>query len=384
MEGTSNHGGRQNVEHDWISSLPDEVLTHILSFLSTKEAVHTCVLSKRWRKTWSIMPVLDFDINGFLMDVVDDDPGEEGRNFVASFERFVHGVLDNRESTKLDIVLYSCKIQRREAFFYMEWLDRVATLMPRIIHININGFYIYVFDVPDLVFSCASLHYLVMEFCIRKRPIIEPMSIYLPCLKDLELTGVELPNNFAQKLFMGCPSLERLDLCFCDLYFSSISSMKLKKLNIAASDQFEEMQISCPDLVYLFITSGDEGSFLGISLKDMTSLVNATIKLHGLHYDDDDDDDDDDDNDDVPVPNLFGGLSNVTNLELHLNIPKLKVYYYKDILNCRIFNNLKKLRIGISNMSCDIYLIACFLKHSPNLKDLTLKLLAVILLSLIS
>ena len=34
---------------DRLSDLPDDVLTHILSFLSTREAVRTTVLSRRWR-----------------------------------------------------------------------------------------------------------------------------------------------------------------------------------------------------------------------------------------------------------------------------------------------------------------------------------------------
>ncbi|XP_048497846.1 F-box/FBD/LRR-repeat protein At4g26340-like [Beta vulgaris subsp. vulgaris] len=44
---------------DRISSLPDEILTHILSFMHTKEAVATSVLSKRWEFIWTRVPVID-------------------------------------------------------------------------------------------------------------------------------------------------------------------------------------------------------------------------------------------------------------------------------------------------------------------------------------
>ena len=50
---------------DRISSLPDEILTYILSFLSTRNAVQTCILSKRWINTWTSVPVLEFEMKEF-------------------------------------------------------------------------------------------------------------------------------------------------------------------------------------------------------------------------------------------------------------------------------------------------------------------------------
>ena len=53
------HGKKE--EKDGINRLPYKVLCHILSFLPTKYAVGTSILSTTWKNLWSSVPNLDFD-----------------------------------------------------------------------------------------------------------------------------------------------------------------------------------------------------------------------------------------------------------------------------------------------------------------------------------
>ncbi|CAI8587146.1 unnamed protein product [Vicia faba] len=49
---------------DRINDLPDPILCHILSYLSTKLAVRTSILSRRWKTIWLSVPTFDmFDFH---------------------------------------------------------------------------------------------------------------------------------------------------------------------------------------------------------------------------------------------------------------------------------------------------------------------------------
>ncbi|XP_021715930.1 F-box/FBD/LRR-repeat protein At2g04230-like isoform X2 [Chenopodium quinoa] len=64
----SNNGRRlrrklNNEEQDRLSSLPDSILTDILSLLPTNSAATTSVLSRRWRHLWTTVTCFQFDFD---------------------------------------------------------------------------------------------------------------------------------------------------------------------------------------------------------------------------------------------------------------------------------------------------------------------------------
>ena len=50
--------GENDSSIDRLSNLPEPLIHHILSFLDTKFAVQTSVLSRRWKSVWKQLPIL--------------------------------------------------------------------------------------------------------------------------------------------------------------------------------------------------------------------------------------------------------------------------------------------------------------------------------------
>jgi F-box domain len=100
MEGAENS---KRGKRDRISILPDRLLHLIMSFMTTQEAIQTCVLSKRWKNLWTTLPFLDFTQNY-----------QYGGNFerlriqYEMFIYFVSAALLLREPTDVHTFRFSC------------------------------------------------------------------------------------------------------------------------------------------------------------------------------------------------------------------------------------------------------------------------------------
>lgn len=88
---------------DWLSSLPDSLLLHILSFLPTKTCVKTInIMSRRYRNLWEHLQVFDFH-NDYLR--YDDNLVEKFRYF-SHFVNFVFATFGNCVSLPIRQILH--------------------------------------------------------------------------------------------------------------------------------------------------------------------------------------------------------------------------------------------------------------------------------------
>ncbi|KAJ1691695.1 hypothetical protein LUZ63_015850 [Rhynchospora breviuscula] len=326
---------------DHISNLPNPILHHILSFLSTKEAVRTCVLSKRWVNLWVFLPSL-----------VLDSKGNE-----SNFEKFVDCVFRRRESLHLD----SFKISYNgDPKILKKWLLHALKFQPKSLSVVST---ILPLALPGAVFRCESLEELVLDMPyleFESMPALRPRSISLSHLRRLKIDAVvRLGNDSINRLMFGCPLLEELSIAGCELESLMISSDVLKHLYIGSCGHQEKICIRTPNLLSLELYEALLGGYTFI---DMTSLVKAVIGFGGFL----------DKHDYLwgdPYENadVLGALSNVTHLKLYGEA--VQAFLQKEILYCPTFNNLRSLYCWTDDT---FYPIAGFLLSTFNLEKLTL------------
>ncbi|KAF6154372.1 hypothetical protein GIB67_026828 [Kingdonia uniflora] len=255
-------------EEDRISKLPDSILHHILSFLLTRHAVSTSILSTRWRYVWTSVPILDFtDLLGYYT-------GDQ--QVIRRFMNFVERVLLFRDTTsirKFSIGIHQvCDDTRINA-----WISAVIKRKVQEISLTYSLGPPFVF--PHSIFNCDSLTSLEldMNYCSLNLP----SSICLPNLKILILKCVAFEANNLSKLLSSCPILEELIIEDCiwrgNMNIFCISSPTLKRLTICTPfEDFEEavIKIYAPNLMFFQTISFSPKDFV---FGQFSSLIGADI-----------------------------------------------------------------------------------------------------------
>lgn len=267
---------------DLISGLPDCLICHILSFVSTKEAVSTSVLARRWRYLFAPRPNLDFDDSVYL------NP-EKKRNIFPwitkktnkvpeSFIDFVDRVLVLQGNAPIDRFSLKCEDVVHSAIV-IGWILKVLRRGLSDLDLQIStelGC-----PLPSEIFVSNTL--VRLKIGISDVLTIKVKDVFLPKVKFLCLEYVTIKNSVFAKLLSGCEALEELVLNNLMWEFTrscSISNRTLKSIMFHRSRTFDRghksVSFDTPNLVYLEYSDTIAEKYPKVNFN---SLVEASLGL---------------------------------------------------------------------------------------------------------
>ncbi|CAH2053414.1 unnamed protein product, partial [Thlaspi arvense] len=262
------------VEEDSISSLPDEILQHILCFLPTESAIRTSLLSKRWKRVWCGTPCISFS-SCTLMAASNNNT-------------------QDRYTAQKMMRLHLRTGQKRNVKNINAWIELAMNRRVESLSLELNfksSCCNYIF--PDSFFSQSSLKEL--SLALRYKPMIVPkVSLSWTYLKKLSLRSCKLSDESLATILSGCPVLQSLMLWFCDdltvvdlsnspsltslVVHNSLSLQMHRSLQMHNSlSLVTPMQILAPHIRYLGL--GSSKLKLLPTLVDVSSLAEAKLNL---------------------------------------------------------------------------------------------------------
>ncbi|PWA53481.1 FBD-like protein [Artemisia annua] len=341
---------------DRLSSLPQDVLSDILSLMPTKFAVRTSLLSKRWRYTWTLVHSFDFKTT------------EDYNCSSYSRPEYVDWVLDHCKTSQVKIfrVLLDYGIPNS---YCLQLISKVISLNVHELDIKHTNS----ISLPLSLLTCKTLTKLKLVssgFWIPGPPFFWPSFVNLPNLKTLDvvLYGIYLGN--ALKLIHGCPVLENLYVEMGSWNgddYSMVQTLKpltlkvdhinLKRLTLKVHDTYSKLiansiVLTLPNLEYFLFYGSMCIPFI---IEEMSSLIEAKASCEVYHGD--------------RLVQLLKGISQAKSISLitkhslggddHWDLPKL-------------FPNLKQLELE-GYVGHKWNLIPQFLERSPNLEHLSIE-----------
>uniref|UniRef100_A0A1J3IPY2 F-box protein n=1 Tax=Noccaea caerulescens TaxID=107243 RepID=A0A1J3IPY2_NOCCA len=355
---------------DVISNLPDDLLCHVLSFLTTKEAALTSVLSKRWSNLLQSVPILDFDDSVFLY------PKFGPRN-VTVFKDFVDRLLSLRVKSSSPVKRVSLKCR------HVLELDRLIRWIRAFIDLGVLDLALHfdykIFILPLNVFTSKTL--VNLRIGARIRLSQSPSDSVSPMVKSLVLDSVAFWDSKLgfQPILSAFPALQSLRIHESNkwnYWNGSISSRTLKKL-VHTNEGDAPAPKRCvsfdtPGLVYLEYSDMVADKYEKLKLDSLVEarldlLLNANQIMRknvpdSIGF--------------VPgdVTTLFIGIKNVK--ILCLSPDALDALYYRGE-RIPVFNNLISLTLGSDKPHGSPYvfwkLLPSLLLNSTNLETLIIK-----------
>ncbi|KAL4563315.1 hypothetical protein LXL04_027355 [Taraxacum kok-saghyz] len=195
-------------EEDRISVLPDCLLIEILSRLpSTKHAIRTGILAKRWKQLWTSVTTLIFTYSSYL-------PIKWRPNVYmnSNFVSFVDKTLTQRHQLKLNKFVLHTDYDSRFDSRFNKWICyaircNVQDLSIKLWHTKIKA----AFLLDQLIFINSCFTDLTLERCVLN----PTRAISWKNLRNLCIYYGKLNEDLIENILSGCPLSKTLELDAC-------------------------------------------------------------------------------------------------------------------------------------------------------------------------
>ncbi|CAH8269841.1 unnamed protein product [Arabidopsis lyrata] len=242
---------------DFISSLPDVILHHILSSVPTKSAIRTSLLSKRWRYVWSETPSLSIDCRRTDPNSIEKTLAFFSAPKITSFH------------------LCTSLLNRIDPL--NSWIEFAISHDSEKLSLEFRDSRVRDYKFPDFFYTNSSVKQLLVNS--GSVDLIPRCSVSWTSLKNLSLSFCTLSDESFLKILSGSPLLESLELLYCAEFMclDLSQSPRLKRLEIDRSDWFMgQTKIVAPHLHCLRLRH----SRLPCSLVDVSSLTEADLNIY--------------------------------------------------------------------------------------------------------
>ncbi|RAL48137.1 hypothetical protein DM860_005561 [Cuscuta australis] len=251
---------------DRISNLPDSIRQQILSFLETREAVRTSILSSRWRALSESLPSLHLNdsccyrrLSGGEDDALKamESPLSLRTNLYAFLDRAMKSDMDINK-LNLCLIHFDPELESR----LDGWLASAVTRHVKELELKICGWEHRTYSFPEDVLVSKVIQKLKLVNCKLSSPLL--VDGQLLCLREIFLAQVIADNACMKILLASCPYLEILTLkdCYGLARLEICCLMKLEKVVFEYHGrEVQVVKIEAPNLCELSIVSDGDIEF---------------------------------------------------------------------------------------------------------------------------
>ncbi|KAL7100159.1 hypothetical protein ACP275_09G130200 [Erythranthe tilingii] len=351
---------KQNAATVKIHDLPEDMLIHILSRMSLKDAVRTSVLSRRWRYLWMyISGKLEFDDrydrNITLLDDADERSGIVIKR--KKFKTWVKHILKLHRGQRVDsLVIRFTNLRLRYLSSDIDsWIYFAVQKEVKVFELNLS--------VED-GFHCSYKFPNIEKLLSRSREVKVKSPVF-GSLRSLRLVDVDIEDDVVKYFLASCPCVEHL----CIRASNATKNLEvvdplpnLKELEISDCCNLESLEISANNLV----SCTYQGKRISSPFKKTPNLTELTLGGEFCHSF-------------IFEPNKHSSYS-AQLVKLVLNLKTMAPERTNVPCDLPQLDSLKRLELNTVTKTDESFLFfLSLIKASPNLHEFKIKLVYLLL-----